>query len=35
LYFDAGFGNSTDPYKQGLAYDAAIEAMHKATGSQP
>jgi hypothetical protein len=32
LYVDAGFGQSTDPYKQGEAYDAAIEAIAKATG---
>lgn len=31
LYIDAGFGQSTDHYKQGLAYDAAIVAITKAT----
>jgi hypothetical protein len=30
-YVAAGFGNSTDPYLQGQAYDAAIEAIAKAT----
>lgn len=27
LYVKAGFGNSTDFHKQGIAYDAAVEAL--------
>lgn len=27
LYLEAGVGNSTDFYKQGLAYDAATEVL--------
>lgn len=32
LYLAAGFGQSTDPHAQGIAYDAAVEAVAKATG---
>ena len=34
-YVAAGFGNSTDPYLQGQAYDAAIEAIARALGEKP
>ena len=33
LYQAAGFGNSTDHHAQGLAYDAAVEAIARATGA--
>lgn len=33
LYVDAGFGNSTDHFKQGAAYDAAVEALGPNVGA--
>ena len=34
LYADAGFGNSTDHFKQGEAYDAAVEALGPNVGAK-